>query len=87
MQAINPAVVKINKTDVNVMTVDTGLYPDVGIADILAYNHIDNPSAQGTTLKAGLAGRIGLLTNGLPAIPVILFGNRYPTVNSLVLTK
>ena len=47
MQALNPAVVKINKTDVNVMTVDTGLYPDVGIADILAYNHIDNPSAQG----------------------------------------
>ena len=87
MQAINPAVVKINKTDVNVMTVDTGLYPDVGIADILAYNHIDNPSAQGTTLKVGLAGRVGLLTNGLPAIPVILFGNRYPTVGSLVLYK
>lgn len=31
MQALNPAVVKINKTDVNVMTVDTGLYPDVGV--------------------------------------------------------
>ena len=87
MQAINPSVVKVNNVDVNVLAVDTGAYPDVGIADILAYNHIDNPSAQGTTLKAGLAGRVGLLTNGLPAIPVILFGNRYPTVGSLVLYK
>lgn len=87
MQALNPTVVKINNTDVNVMAVDTGLYPDVGIADILAYNHIGNPSAQGTTLKAGLAGRVCLLTNGLPAIPVILYGNRYPTVGSLVLYK
>ena len=32
MQALNPAVIKINNTNVNVMTVDTGLYPDVGIA-------------------------------------------------------
>ena len=87
MQAINPSVVKVNNVDVNVLAVDTGAYPDVGIADILAYNHIDNPSAQGTTLKVGLAGRVGLLTNGLPAIPVILFGNRYPTVGSLVLYK
>ncbi len=87
MQVLNPAVVKVNNTNVNVLAVDTGAYPDVGIADILAYNHINDPAAQGTTLRAGLAGRFDLLTCGLPSIPVILYGNRYPTVGSLVLYK
>ena len=87
MQVLNPAVVKVNNTNVNVLAVDTGAYPDVGIADILAYNHINDPAAQGTTLRAGLAGRFDLLTCDLPIIPVIVYGNRYPTVGSLVLYK
>lgn len=87
MKSTNPTIIKVNGTDVNVMYVDTGAYPDAGIADILSYNHLDIPSSQGTTLKAGLAGRVGLLTCGLPAIPVILYGNKYPTTNSLVLYK
>ena len=87
MKSTNPTAIKVNGIDVNVMYVDTGAYPDAGIADILSYNHLDNPSSQGTTLKAGLAGRVGLLTCGLPAIPVILYGNKYPTTNSLVLYK